>query len=270
MVRGVEQRFGIGGKVAVVTGGGAGIGEGIAMALGEAGAAVVVLDRNGGNAESVAQHIRGEGGRAVAVAGDVTETATIERALQRARTEFGRLDIVVNNAGIFPLCDFLDIPLEMWDQVFNVNLRAMFQSTQMAARLMREQGSGGAIVNIASAQAFRPLAGGLAHYNTTKAGVVMLTKSAALELARLKIRVNAIAPGAVDTTPANLQATSFTADSSGFSTGNEIVQAYVARTPVGRAGLPADIANLVLFLVSPAADFITGETIIADGGFLLT
>ena len=240
------------------------------MLLAEAGAAVVVLDRNSDTGEGVAKRIRNTGGRAVAVSGDVAETATIERMLQRARTEFGRLDILVNNAAIFPLCDFLDIPLDLWDQVFSVNLRAMFQSIQMAGRIMREQGTGGAIVNIASAQAFRPLAGGLAHYNTTKAAVVMLTKSAALELARLKIRVNAIAPGAVDTTPANLQTTTLSADSSGFSTGNQIVQAYIARTPLGRAGKPADIGRLVLFLASEAADFITGEVIVADGGFQLT
>ena len=168
MARGSEQDFRVDGQVAVVTGGGAGIGEGICTTLARAGAAVVVVDVNRDSAERVAQSIREGGGRAVAVAGDVGNRATIDGMLGRACGEFGHLDILVNNAAIVTLCDFLDIPLEVWDQTFNVNLRAIFQSMQAAGKIMREQGSGGAIVSIASAQGLRPIAAGLTRNSTRR------------------------------------------------------------------------------------------------------
>ncbi len=258
MARGLEHRFGLDGQVALVTGGGLGIGRGVCLTLAEAGAAMAVQDLDGAQAETVAREIRAGGGRAIASAGDVTVTADVETAIARTRGELGRLDILVNNAGIYPFSMFLDMPLEQWDRVLAVNLRAAFVCTQMAGKVMTELGNGGCVVNLASVQGFRPTNPGLLHYDVTKAGVVMLTKASALELAPHKIRVNAVAPGVI-VTPGT----------------QPLLDAGLAgepspRVPLGRWGAPEDVANLVLYLVSPAAAYVTGETVVIDGGFLLT
>jgi 2-deoxy-D-gluconate 3-dehydrogenase len=254
----LERRFGLGGKVAVVTGGGKGIGRAVCETLAEAGAAVAVQDLVAADAERVAAGIRERGGRAIAVAGDAASEAAVDELLARAGSELGGLDVLVNNAGIYPFTDFLELPIAQWDQVVGLNLRGVFLATQRAGRLMAKAGRGGRIVNIASVQALRPSGPGVAHYNVSKAGVVMLTKSAALELGPLGIAVNAVAPGVIDTpgTRPMLEREAFGAPS--------------ARVPfTGRWGLPNDVADVVLFLAGPAASYITGETVVVDGGFLL-
>src|SRR3990172_5876725 len=258
MARGLELRFALDGKIAVVTGGGAGIGQHISLTLAEAGAAVVVQDLNGDNAQKVSQQIQNSGGRSVALSGDITESATIQKMLDSARQDLGGLDILVNNAGIYPFAPFLDIPITLWDQVVNVNVRATFQCTQLAGKMMSDAGKGGCIVNLASIQGFKPSTPMQGCYDTTKAAIIMLTKAAALELAPFKIRVNAIAPGIVET-----QGTKPFIDSGALDS-------MLARIPLSRFGRPDDIANLALYLVSPAAEYVTGETVVIDGGFLLT
>jgi 2-deoxy-D-gluconate 3-dehydrogenase len=249
------NRFRLDGKVALVTGGGMGIGRAVCLALSEAGAAVVVQDINGPEADAVAAEVRSVGGKAAVVAGDITDIVTIETMLARARAEFGRLDVLVNNAGIYPFAGFLEMPTETLDRVLDINLRAVFLCTQMGGKAMVDLGNGGAIINLASVQAFKPTNPGVSHYDTTKAGVVMLTKAAALELAPHNIRVNAVAPGMTVTPGTQQVIRSSTA---------------AARVPLGRLGQPEDVANLILFLASPAADYITGETVVVDGGYLLT
>jgi len=254
----LERRFGLGGKTAAVTGAGKGIGRTVAETLAEAGAAVVVQDLVAADAEAVAAGIRTRGGRAIAVAGDAASEATIDAYLGRAVSELGGLDVLVNNAGIYPFTDFLDLPTADWDRVIGLNLRGVFLATQRAGRIMVERQRGGRIVNIASTQALRPSGPGVAHYNVSKAGVVMLTKSAALELGRHGIAVNAVAPGIIDTPGTNpmIRETAF---------GDPAV-----RVPfTGRWGVPEDVANVVLFLAGPAASYVSGETIVIDGGFLL-
>jgi 2-deoxy-D-gluconate 3-dehydrogenase len=253
----LQRCFDLTGRVALVTGAGMGLGAAISRVLAEAGAAVTLVDLDGAAAAATAAAIVEAGGRALAVAGDVTVQSTRETALARTRAEFGRLDILVNNAGVFPFSALLDLPEEQWRRVLEVNLNAVFLWTQAGARLMRELGSGGCIVNLASVQGFKPTGPGVAAYNTSKAGVVMLTRSAALELGPYGIRVVAVAPGVIDTPGTHPLIESGAVD-------------MRPRTPLGRHGEVADVANVVLFLASPAAAFITGETVIVDGGHHLT
>ena len=254
----LERRFGLGGKVAAVTGGGKGIGRAVCELLADAGAAVAVQDLVAADAERVAAGIRERGGRSIAVAGDAASEAAIDDLVSRTATELGGLDVLVNNAGVYPFTDFLDIPTAQWDQVVGLNLRGVFLATQRAGRHMARSGRGGRIVNIASVQALRPSGPGVAHYNVSKAGVVMLTKSAALELGPKGIAVNAVAPGVIETpgTRGMIEDASFGDPKT--------------RVPfTGRWGVPEDVANVVLFLAGPAASYVSGETIVIDGGFLL-
>ena len=251
-----EQRFRLDGKVALVTGGGRGIGEATCVALAEAGAVVGVQDIDDSAAERVARRVAANGGRAIALVGDIADHAVIERVMGQTVNELGRLDVLVNNAGIYPFANFLDLPLETLDRVLNLNLRAVFLCTQSAGRLMAKLGNGGSIISLASVQGLRPTSAGVSHYDTTKAGVIMLTKAAALELAPHSIRVNAVAPGLTETPGTEAV----------IAAGGNAAQ----RVPLGRLGRVEDVAYLIAFLASPAAEYITGETVVVDGGYLLT
>ncbi|MBM4267072.1 MAG: SDR family oxidoreductase [Deltaproteobacteria bacterium] len=258
MTTALERRFSLTGKVALVSGAGQGIGRGIALCLAEAGAAVAVQDLEGAAARRVADEIRALGGSAAASAGDMTRPETIDGFLDTAQRELGRPDILVNNAGIYPFSSFLEIPLEEWDRVLALNLRSAFLATQKAGRIMADGGRGGRIVNVASIQALRPSGPGVAAYNMSKAGVVMLTKSAALELAAFGIGVNAVAPGIVAT-----PGTKTIIDTNQLGDPKDLV-------PLGgRWATTDDVADAVLYLVSPAGAYVTGETIVIDGGYLL-
>ncbi|MDP6375146.1 MAG: SDR family oxidoreductase [Kiritimatiellia bacterium] len=257
MTDALDKRFGLNGKVALVTGGGQGIGRAAGLALAEAGASVAVVDLNLEQADQVAAAIREQGGQAIAIRGDVTEPGTIESMMKQTTDELGRLDILINNAGIYPFSDFLETSDDVWNRVVDLNLTAVFRCSRTAGQIMADQGGGGCIVNLASVQGLKPTNGGLVPYDTTKAAVVMLTKATALELGPHQIRVNAIAPGVVPT-PGTRDVLS------------ETEAVSVQRTPMGHLGTAEDVANTILFLASPAACFITGETIAVDGGYVLT
>jgi len=246
-------------RVAVVTGAGRGIGRGIALRLAEAGAAVVVVDRDEAEAASVAEEIRATGAVASAVQADVSDEAAVRSLVRATCDDLGGIDVLVNNAGIFPSCPVLQMETAEFDRVLAVNLRGVFLCTREAALAMVERGRGGAIVNVTSIDALHPSMVGLAHYDASKHGVWGFTKNVALEFAPYGIRVNAVAPGGVLTPGvAEMGAGS-----------DEAVAAFAARIPEGRMGDPDDIARAVLFLASDMSSYMTGAQVVVDGGALL-
>jgi glucose 1-dehydrogenase/2-deoxy-D-gluconate 3-dehydrogenase len=257
------------GKVAVVTGAGRGMGACIAQRLCEAGASVVATDYMLDNLENVVAQIRASGGNIVALRADASSQADAELAMQTAEKEFGGVDILVNNAGLFPPSPVLEITEELWDRVHDVNLRGLFFYAQTAAKHFiaqnaKEQGRGGCIVNIASTSGFWP-SGYLAHYDATKGGVVMVTKSLAKELGLHGIRVNAVAPGAV-ATPGGIETSAKMMAAQGVPASAEIP----AQSVLGHNADADDIARAVYFLSTDLARSITGVTLQVDAGMLLT
>jgi 2-deoxy-D-gluconate 3-dehydrogenase len=253
-------------QVAIVTGGAKGIGEGIARRLAEAGAAVVIADLDETEARALAKELEAEGHRASGVRADVGDRASVEQLMSEAVGAYGRLDVLVNNAGIFPFSPALETTEALWDKVIDVNLKGVFLCSQAAARQMAQQGTGGRIVNIASIDALHPT-GALAHYDASKGGVVMLTKALALEFGPIGIRVNAIAPGGIQT-PGAQAATAATLRAD--VNPEELGRAFLARIPLKRMGVPDDIARAVLFFATPLSDYVTGALLVVDGGYLLS
>lgn len=245
------------GKVALVTGAQQGIGEAIALSFGREGAAVVVnyLD-DAAAAESIATQITAQGSKAITVAGDVSRAADVNRMLEAADS-LGPIQILVNNAGIFPRMSIFDLTEEVWDRVLGVNLKGSFLCAQGAARRMVQTASPGVIINISSLVAFRGSTEGAAHYVASKGGVLGLTRALALELAPHGIRVNGIAPGLTDTAQPRDGMT------------EEQIQAAAATNPLGRIATPQDIADLAVFLASEESAHITGQMINVNGGTYL-
>jgi 2-deoxy-D-gluconate 3-dehydrogenase len=259
------------GQVAVVTGAAMGIGQAIALRLAEAGAAVVIGDVNMAAAQQTAGLIAERGGKAVATRADMSSVSDIEALVAGAEARFGRLDMLVNNAGVFPFGAALQLSEAQWDHVLDINLKGVFFAAQAAAKRMISAGHGGRIVNIASIDGLHPT-GALAHYDASKGGVVMLTKSLALELSASQITVNAIAPGAIATPGAAAGAAAAQAALPGASRSDQTVDAdaFTTRIPLGRMGQPDEIATVALFLLSPAASYMTGSLVVVDGGYLLS
>lgn len=240
-------------KVAIVTGAGRGIGKGIALKLAQEGAKVVVSDIDIDLANGVADEIVKTGGNAVAVKTNIGSREDIENMFNFVMDKFGTLDIMVNNAGINRDGMLHKLSMEQWDIVINVNLTGTFLCTQMAAKIMREK-EYGRIINIASASWLGNI--GQANYAASKAGVVGLTKTAARELAKKNVTANAICPGFIDTDMTR-------------GVPEKVWNIMISKIPAGRAGKPEDVANLVAFLASDEASYITGEVINVGGGMVL-
>lgn len=244
------------GKVAVITGGGSGFGEGMARRFAAEGASIVVNDLNAGGGERVVAAIKQQGGKAAYIGGDVSKRVDVKAMVAKAAGEFGRLDILVNNAGVThrnqPL---LDVPEEMFDRIFAVNVKAIYLAALEVIPLMRKQG-GGAIINTASTAGLRPRPG-LTWYNASKGAVITMTKSMAAELAPDKIRVNCLCPVA--------GITGMLGDFMGADTPENRAK-FQASIPIGRLSTPEDIANAALYLASDEANFITGVALEVDGG----
>ena len=262
----LKQFFDLSSQAAIVTGGGKGIGRAIALRLGEAGAAVVVVDADERAGIACAQEIATAGGRARFIGGDVADPASAQRAVDACVEAYGHVDVLVNNAGIFPFSPALQTTAELWDKVMAVNLKGAFLFAQAAARKMIESG-GGSIVNIASIDALHPT-GALVHYDASKGGMLMMTKSLALELGKSGVRVNAICPGGVTTPGADA---AMAAMSAGLgASAQQITQGFAQKIPLGRMGLPDDIARATLFFATPLSAYCTGSVLVVDGGFLLS
>jgi meso-butanediol dehydrogenase/(S,S)-butanediol dehydrogenase/diacetyl reductase len=240
----------LGGHRAFITGGGSGIGRATAQLMAREGAKVAVADIDAEGAERVASEIDG-----LAVPLDVTDAGAVEGAVARAADQFGGLSIMFNNAGGGLLANVHEYAVDQWEQIVRLNLTGVFNGIRAAAPLIVE-GGGGSIINTASISGTRPAAGE-APYAAAKAGVVALTATAALEYAP-SVRVNSVSPGTI--------ATALTAPWFGVP-GEE--ERQVERTPLKRIGRPEDIANVVVFLCSDLASFITGQNIVVDGGMTL-
>jgi 3-oxoacyl-[acyl-carrier protein] reductase len=242
-------------QVAIVTGASRGIGRGIAVALARAGARVVVNERRPGAGREVVQEITGSGGEAVAVGADVTEPAGADRLVQAALEHWGRLDLLVNNAGGWGSAPSETVPLDDWHRLLALNLTSVFLVSQRAARVMLERGAG-AIVNISSIMASVAVPRRAA-YSAATAGVEQLTAVLACEWADRGVRVNSVAPGFINTSAPGPPEPGADYDSVEIS----------ARTPLGLWGTVDDVAGAVVFLASPAARHITGQTLYVDGGW---
>jgi 2-deoxy-D-gluconate 3-dehydrogenase len=245
--------FDLTGKVAVVTGANTGIGQGIALALAEAGADLALVGRS--EATETADKVRALGRRAVLISADLATIAPVPEVVDRTLAELGRLDILVNNAGIIRRADAVDFTEEDWDAVIDTNLKSVFFLCQAAARHMIAQG-GGKIINIASMLSFQ---GGIRvpSYTASKSGVAGLTKLLANEWAAKGINVNAIAPGYI--------ATNNTAALQSDEARNRSI---LERIPAGRWGDPSDLGGAAVFLASPASDYVQGHILAVDGGWL--
>lgn len=240
------------GTVAVITGAGGGIGSAITRSFAVAGAAVVAQYRTSQTgAEALVDSIRRAGGRAVSVRADITSEDECDGVVATAAREFGRLDALVNNAGVQPVQDLATMTAEQWRGVVDANLTGTFLATQAAVRVMRGAG-GGSVTHIASIEGSHP-AWSHAHYSASKAAVLAHAKSAALEYGRDAIRVNAVSPGLIDSGTLRTD-------------WPEGVERWLGAAPLGRLGAGADVGNACVFLASPLASWITGQNLVVDGG----
>jgi len=244
---------GLDGKVAIVTGGGSGIGRSIALEFARAGADVVVASRTLANLETVAGEVRALGKRSLAVPTDITLKADVDNLVQRVMDEFGVIDILVNNSGVIIKSPLLELREDDWDTVINTNLKGYFLCSQAVAKIMAVRKSGN-IVNIASAAVMRPGENNAA-YAISKAGVVMLTRTLSRELGGYNVRVNAIAPSVVRTEM-----------SRDWWDNPEDMESIKAVVPLGRIAEVSDVTGTALFLASDASGYINGHTILMDGG----
>ena len=254
------------GKVALVTGGSRGIGRAIAQRLADEGAAIAVLALHHESAQRAAAELRAGGGRAIALGADVADEESMTRAIRETVDAFGRLDVMVNNAGTIAVAPVLETTVETWNRVVDVNLRGVFLGSREAARQMIAQGGCGRIVN-GSSGAGRQGNANIAAYAATKAGVIGFTQSLAVELAPHGITVNAYCPGHVTSTPMWHAIDAAETARSGEPPGSA-KRAAEAEPPLGRAGRPEEIAAAVAYLASEEAAFVTGESILIDGGLV--
>ena len=246
-------------KVVVVTGGGSGIGRAVAEAFGEEGAAVVVVDLDQERANAAAQAIIEAGGRATACAADVSKIGDAERIAQQAVSVFGGIHVLVNNAGIQTYGTVVDTDEAVWDRTLNINLKGFYLVAKYCIPEIARQG-GGAVVNMASVQGLISQPRVVA-YAASKGGVLAMTRTMALDHAPDKIRVNAVSPGSVDTSMLRWAAGLFAPDDP-----EGAVDEWGRRHPLGRVAEAREIAQVVLFLASDDASFVTGANIVVDGG----
>jgi NAD(P)-dependent dehydrogenase (short-subunit alcohol dehydrogenase family) len=251
--------FSLNGKVALITGGSRGIGKATALGFARAGADVAIASRKLPDLEQVADEIRGLGRKALPVAAHVARLEEIKSLVQTVNKEFGRIDILVNNAGTSPaMSPMLDLEERLWDSIMNLNLKGLIFLSQAVARIMKEH-DGGTIINVASIAGFRHEPN-IGVYSISKSAIVMATKIMAEEWAKYNIRVNAIAPGHIHTRLGD----------SIFEAVPEYKKEFLDRIPMRRIGDSDEIVGAMIYLASDASSYVTGTTIVVDGGTLTT
>jgi sorbose reductase len=253
---GIDKLFDISGRKALVTGAGRGIGKVLALTLGEAGCDVALFGLHRQNLEEVANLVQKFGVRAIVFEGDVSRGEDVRKAFSGVAIDFGRLDICVNNAGISMQKPVEDMPEEDWDRIMDVNMKGIFLCSQEAARLMIPQKSG-SIINIGSISARTVnVPQKQAIYNTSKAGVVMLTQAMAVEWAPYGIRVNSISPGYMKTEMT-------------LSSMSKLFPDWESLTPLGRLGEPGELRGALIYLASDASSYVIGHDLVVDGGYTI-
>ncbi|MGD9209966.1 MAG: glucose 1-dehydrogenase [Desulfobacteraceae bacterium] len=251
----MKNMFKLNDKIAIVTGGAGGIGEALAMGLAVHGATVVVSSRNQAAIEKVAQKITEvSGNEAIAIPSDVTDESSVQNLADQVIKKYGKIDILVNAMGMNIKHDAFEFPMEDWEKLFNVNVKGTMVACKIIGKTMREQKSG-AILNLSSVRGIRGYTGGNAGYCATKGSVELITKALALEWAPHNIRVNALGPALV-----------ITPGTKHIAENPELAKKYASAVPMGRIGMPEDMVGAVVYLVSNAASFVTGQTIYVDGG----
>lgn len=258
------------GKGAVVTGGASGIGLAIAARLAEAGAAVLLADLDTAVAKASADDLNKQGYRVFAAHCDVADEASVKAMTAAAVEKLGSLNILVNNAGIYPRMFLEEMSAADFEKVTRVNLTGTWLCARYASDRMKQRGRGGVIINLASIEAVHPAATGMTAYDASKGGVLMLTKSLARELGPYDIRVNAIAPGAILTRALTTSVAPGEDSAETLRAQKKELKNFMARMALGRLGETDDIARVALFLASELASYITGEMIVADGGYLIS
>jgi 2-deoxy-D-gluconate 3-dehydrogenase len=260
----IDELLDLKGKAAIVTGGAKGIGYGIAYRLAEAGAGVLVADMDEAAAHKTAEELKAKGWQAAASKTDVSNEDDVKAMIELCRETFGSVDILINNAGIYPPSPVMQMTEEAFDKVVHVNLRSIFLTTRHVAEVMKEQG-GGTIINVTSIDALHPSMVGLAHYDASKHGAWGFTKNSALELSQYNIRVNAIAPGGIATPGVAAMSEGATKEQMAKTT-----EAFLAKIPMHRMGESDEIGKAALFLASDMSSYMTGSQIVVDGGALLS
>ncbi len=247
-------------KVALITGARRGMGKSHAIALAKQGAKVAVTDINQDDCQKVVDEIKSSGGKAIAFKLDVSDKSEVDSVVAEIVKKFGQLDILINNAGIAQFKPFLELSEEDWDRTIDINLKGEFLCAQAAAKVM-EKRKGGVIVNIASVAMGQQGIGmsNIAHYCASKGGIAAMTEALAVELAPFNIRVNAIAPGMIETPMIDV-----------VKSDPKMLKAMLQRVPLKRVGRPEEVSELVVFLASDSSSYMTGAVVIIDGGWLAT
>jgi len=258
--------FSVKGKRVLVTGGAMGIGWGIVKRFLEGDAHVMIADIDKQKAKENVETLQEDLQARVSVLGiDITQENAPDTMISEMEKVFGGIDVLVNNAGIYPIVPFQQLTPEILDKVYSVNLKALIFASKAVVSNMIEKKVRGKIINIASIDSLHPCTNGITAYSSTKAGVWMFTKALAREVAKFGINVNAIAPGGIIT-----EGVLKTATTIGQEESEKMMNEFVSRILIGRMGSPDDVANVAVFLASPASDYITGTMIVVDGGFLIS